>query len=43
MSLSKNSLRALLSDRSFPIFLFLVSAYFLGIFFRISASVVMPM
>ena len=43
MSLSKNNLRALLSDRSFPIFLFLVSAYFLGIFFRISASVVMPM
>jgi MFS family permease len=43
MPLSRKNLSELVSDPPFPVFLLLVSAYFIGIFFRISASVVMPM
>lgn len=38
----KASVRELVSDSSFPLFMLLVGAFFLTIFFRISASVVLP-
>ena len=43
MSLSKKTVHDLLSDSSFPLFLLLVGAIFLTVFFRISASVVLPL
>ncbi|MBL3539008.1 MFS transporter [Aminivibrio sp.] len=43
MSLSKSTVRGLVSDSSFPLFLLLVGSFFLTIFFRISASVVLPL
>ncbi len=43
MSLSKSTVRGLISDSSFPLFLLLVGSFFLTVFFRISASVVLPM
>lgn len=43
MSLSKKTVHDLLSDSSFPLFLLLVGAFFLTVFFRISASVVLPL
>lgn len=38
----KTPARVLIADKSFPLFLLLVSSFFLTIFFRISASVVLP-
>ena len=38
-----NSIRILVGDPSFPLFLLLVGTFFLTVFFRISASVVLPL
>ncbi|NLB84330.1 MAG: MFS transporter, partial [Synergistaceae bacterium] len=38
-----NSIRILVGDPSFPLFLLLVGCFFLTVFFRISASVVLPL
>ena len=38
-----NSVRILMEDPSFPLFLLLVGTFFLTVFFRISASVVLPL
>jgi MFS family permease len=43
VSLSKSTVRGLISDSSFPLFLLLVGSFFLTVFFRISASVVLPL
>jgi len=43
VSLSKKTVHKLVSDSSFPLFLLLVGAFFLTVFFRISASVVLPL
>lgn len=43
MPLSRSTAKSLVSDTSFPLFLLLVGAFFLTVFFRISASVVLPL
>jgi len=43
VSLSKKTIHELVSNSFFPLFLMLVGAFFLTIFFRISASVVLPL
>ena len=43
MAQPKNSAKEMIAHPSFPLFLLLVGSFFLTLFFRISASVVMPM
>ena len=43
VSLSRKDLRTLFTDPSLPLFMLLVGAFFLTMFFRISATVVLPL
>ncbi len=43
MSTSRSTYRSLFADPSFPLFLILTGSFFLTIFFRISASVILPL
>ncbi len=43
MARPENSIRTLVGDPALPLFLLLVGCFFLAIFFRISASVVLPL
>lgn len=43
MSASRSSYRVLLTDPSFPLFIVLTASFFLTVFFRISASVILPL
>lgn len=43
MSTSRSTYRSLFADPSFPLFIILTSSFFLTVFFRISASVILPL